>query len=497
MIKPDIPSEINVIDFSERKRFIDSGYTATIKKINDIRKYVEANIPPENINKKRNEFNSKKPLLIIDNVNINGLNKSQKIYVEKNLLHNVDKISVAEFRKNYFRLVADKKIESAFPRLTYNDSNGLFDMNIDITKEKHFAAKYGGVVSSSSNNEAFLDFTYNNFYTFAFSADLNFYFGRFYNAAQISGQIDFSGKTPFYLRGTTSLNRWDYSKTQTYFINDKSPDYLIQHDDHSLLSIGLPASINGKLEFSSEIAHLRNDYYQTNYFTRNDTTDRNFFNLYSANILFDKNTIKDKRFAVKGSRFLCNLRYVIGKESNQPGSTSQTKLDINKDHSWVQSTISYEDYFKTFGKLTMGIYSELHLSTQDNFANYTSSMLNAPVFEPIPESKTFFNPRFIAYNYAAVGLKAIYVINKSFNFRLECYGFQPYKEILMNEDFTAKAGEPFKNHYFMGLAALVLKTPLGPLSLSLNYFDKIDFKDKNVSFVLSFGYVIFNQRALE
>jgi NTE family protein len=41
------------------------------------------------------------------------------------------------------------------------------------------------------------------------------------------------------------------------------------------------------------------------------------------------------------------------------------------------------------------------------------------------------------------------------------------------------------------MAALVYQTGVGPLSLSLNYYEKEDTK---LYFLLSFGYVIFNKR---
>jgi NTE family protein len=77
------------------------------------------------------------------------------------------------------------------------------------------------------------------------------------------------------------------------------------------------------------------------------------------------------------------------------------------------------------------------------------------------------------------------------NLRLEAYGFVPVNETLP-ENFGNQAQTSFiENYYLQGLAALVYQTGVGPLSLSLNYYEK---KDTQTYFLLSFGYVIFNKR---
>ena len=495
MIEPDIPRIYNILDFSKRKQFIDSGYTATIQKIKLIKQYINFSVPKDVIEKKRQAFNSKKPPLVIDNVIINGLNKYQKIFIKKILFHKSEIIPLNEFKKNYFKLVADDKIENIFPELKYNITTGYYDMHLDIKKSKRMVAQFGGLISSGNYNEAFIGLKYNNFSNNAFSANANAYFGRYYNSAFVSGRIDFPQKLPFYVRGSFSYSQWNYFITNSYFISDKTPDYLIQYDSHSDLNIGIPAGNHGKLELGSSIGHIRSDYYQINDFTRTDTTDRNFLDLYSANLLYDLNILKNKQYANSGIRLFTELRYVSGHETNNPGSTSLDKNIETKYHSWLQYKLTYENYFKTFRRLKLGLYTELHLSNQNNFSNYTSSMLSAPAFEPLPDSKSHFNTLFRAYNFGGFGLKTIFLINKTLDFRLEGYGFQPYREIVSNPDLTAGAGKPFAKRYFMGMAAFVYQTPIGPASLSVNYYDKADITEYKFFLVFNFGYVIYNKRA--
>ncbi len=506
IIEPNVPHNYNITDFNERKNYIDSGYVSTIRSINYIKGFVSEKVSKQDIDKKRKVFNDKKPSLIIDKLYVDGVNKYQKLYVLKNLLHKTDKVPLKEFKKNYYKLIADDKIEHISPILQYNKNSGYYDMYLNVTKQKRFAAQFGGIVSSSPVNEAFIGFQYNSLSTNAFSANVNSYFGRFYNSFKILGRIDFSTKLPFYLKASTTYNHWDYFQMQKSFLSDKTPSYLIQKETHSDLNLGIPARNKGKFEIGTTYAHLRKDYYQKNYFTRADTTDQNFFNLLSAEILYDRNTLKNKQFSNQGTRLIMELRYVSGKETNYPGSTSLDKAINKNSHNWLQYKLSYENYFKTFGKLKLGLYTELRLSNQDNFTNYTSSLLAAPAFQPTPNSKAEFNPHFRAYNFLGIGLKNIYMITRFLDFRIEGFIFIPYQEIIQNSSNipnkypmppTVSLGKPFEKRYFMGMSALVFQTPVGPISLGLNYYDKANLYENRFSVLFSFGYIIFNNRALE
>ena len=85
-------------------------------------------------------------------------------------------------------------------------------------------------------------------------------------------------------------------------------------------------------------------------------------------------------------------------------------------------------------------------------------------------------------------------IYKKIEYRLEGYIFQPYQAILeAPQTQTAYYGKIFSDRVYMASTAIVYNSPLGPVSLGVNYYDK--FPD---SFTLNFnfGYIIFNRRAM-
>ena len=58
--------------------------------------------------------------------------------------------------------MADDKISNIFSKLKFNTNSGYM-IYILIFKEKRFEAQYGGILSSSTDNEAFIALQYNNF----------------------------------------------------------------------------------------------------------------------------------------------------------------------------------------------------------------------------------------------------------------------------------------------------------------------------------------------
>ena len=78
--------------------------------------------------------------------------------------------------------------------------------------------------------------------------------------------------------------------------------------------------------------------------------------------------------------------------------------------------------------------------------------------------------------------------------RLEGYLFQPYQEILSDENMEPYYGKEFAYRSVIASSSVVWHTPIGPLSLSLNYYDR---SNDNLSVFFNFGYVIFNKSISE
>ena len=486
--------DVNVIDFRHTKAFIDSGYVATKRLIPEIRKFVYDTISKQEVDRKREEFLACQPPLIVDRIHISGLDENQTRYVNRLLRLGEDQVPLEKIKVEYFKLIADDKINHIFPQLKFNDTTGFFDMHLEVKRENDIMVEFGGNVSSASINSAYIGARYNFLGLHALTASLNSYIGRFYSSAQIGGRLDLSTVLPVYIEPVLTFSQWDYFKASTYFFEDKTPSFLQQNEIKWSLNVGIPTRNRSKLVGGFTSFRLKDEYYQTNFFTRADTADQTTFNGFSPFLLYEMSTLNNKQYSFRGSLFHASARLVTGEEVHTPGSTSLRRNTMDKTHTWWQLKMKYEHFFEIVKPYRIGIFSEAVLSTQDMFSNYTSTALTAPAFHPIPISKTEFSPQFRAHNYLALGLRNIFIIRRNLDFRLEAYAFSPYRAILQDDNFLAYYGPAFSTLNLAGSAGLVFHSPVGPLSLSVNYFEK---NENPVSVLLNLGYIIFNSRSLD
>jgi NTE family protein len=491
LIEPELP-RINIFDYSMTRDIIDSGYNATLRKISLIREFVRDSIPASQMASRRSAFNNNKIPLVFNRINIQGVNRNQASYIKKSLPLETRSLKNADLRTEYHKLLADDKISTIIPRALLPDTSRNYCLCMNVTRDKDFLVSLGGNVSSNPGNSGFIELRYNYLGKTAASFSANTYVGRFYNSLKLSTRLDIPGINPFYLDVSGSLNQWDYFETSTYFFEDKQPSYLIENENNILVGLGFPAMQHGKIELGYAAAMQKYDYYQTNYFTREDTADRTYFDMNALSLIIEFSTLNRIQYPTKGILVRTKVALTDGMEENIPGSTSTMKDKFSTYHQWFSFDFLYDYYADAVGFYTAGFLTELYISSQSLFNNYSSSLIASPAFQPVPESKTLFLPQYRTYNYAALGLKNLFHISKNIHFRLEGYVFQPFQEITENNDYSAGFGDAFENRYFLASGAAVYNSPLGPVSLSLNYYEG---NDDPWSLVFNFGYVVFNRKA--
>jgi NTE family protein len=493
LIATDVPS-INIIDFSQSRAIIDSGYHATTAVVGRIQELLKGRSATD-VSERRYEFNQEKPPVIIDSIRIRGLNKSQSYYVRKLLQKRSEYVNLESLKSEYFKLLADNKIKEVFPTLIFNPDRGFYTLDLNIQRAEHFMTEFGGNISSSAANAGYVGLEYRILYKIGVNIAANGYFGRFYSSANMEIRIDFPSSFPFYVSADYTYNHKDYFKNSTYFFEDKTPTFLIQNENHFGLNIGIPSTNRGRAFAGIYSGYTLDEYYQDNNFTRSDTADRTRFNFSTVNMTFELNSQNYKQLATAGTFLHLSLRYIQGEETTTPGTTSQQEsIVVDQPHDWFQFRFVYDNYFKTIKWLKIGFYGELQLSNMPVFSNYTAAILRAPAFSPIPEMKTLFLPKYRAPNYAAAGLKLLFNPYKQFFIRTEGYLFQPYEEIVPGENQEALYRQPFTDRSFVGSAGVEYHSPIGPISLAFTYYDRAE---DNLSILFNIGYILFNRSAFE
>lgn len=488
-------TEVPLFNFSDLQSTIDSGYVAAMRQMDFIKQNIQVRVDSTELYKKRNTFKNKQPNVIFENINIEGLNKKQSEYARKVLRHKNKQISLEDIKEGYFRLASDSKIKTIYPKAKFNPQTGLFDLFLKIKKQRDLITYFGGNFSNRPISEGYVGLQYNYLGKSAASIMANGYFGKLYSSVQIKTRLDFPFKIPIYIEPSVTWNKWDYYKSSNTFLEDIKPAYLIQYEESGDLNLGFPTGKKGRIVAGAGVTRITDRYYQIPHFSQQDTADRTDFSAVTSQLYYEINSLNRKQYANQGSYVNLKVRYINGLEENIPGSTSfDTVRLFKKQHEWIQLKFSAEKYFNRRGSFKIGLLGEAAYSTQTLFNNYTSSILSAPAFQPTPDSKTVFLPNYRAFKYVAGGIKFIVNIRKNIELRAEGYIFQPYETLIKNSEYKTDYSQPFAFQHFIGTGALVWNTPVGPMSLSLNYYDQ----EKNpFSILFHFGYIMFNKRPID
>jgi len=491
LIQSNLGSE-TIFHFEKIQQYIDSGYVSAMREMPLLKKRIKQRKSLYEKSMERAHFISKVPSTTISDIQIFGLNKKQETYFQKSIRFKKGGMSTERFEKQYNRLLANENIRNAYPSMKYNDSTDKFNMRLDIVKEDPFNIKFGGYISSSGVNEAFLYFGYHQLGTSAKHFSVNAYFGTFYNSLFGMGKIEFQGKVPVYIMLDALGSQTNYFTNSNYFFDDRSPAYVIEDENYVDLNVGIPVGLSHVLRAGLANINLNYTYYQNNSFSRVDTADQSNYYFLNPYLEFERNSLNRKQFATKGSYFLLAVNYYTGNEHTTPGSTNENKDEIEVDRKFFVLTTRYQQYLNIFKPFVFGVSADFVYSNKPLFSNYLSSLLMASIYQPIDLMKSTFVENYRADSYGAIGAKAIFNIFNNLDVRLEGYYYVPYEKILYSENRAQNVefSAPFSFQYLVGSGQLVYNTPIGPISASINYFDQPSGK---FLFLFNIGYLIFNE----
>ena len=502
IVSPDV-IDVGAFEFTHPKEIIDSGYVAAIRDMDSIKALVNRRVSQEDLALKRMRFRKGQKPLEFKQLIIEGLNKRQSKYVENIMWRKRDTLlGINRIKPSYYRVFGDNKIKSIYPRARYNQDDQSYDLLLNIKREQDLIVDFGGNFSSRPINVAFLSLKYNHLGKTGIQISGNSYFGNLYGSIQGKVRIDFPTSLPFFIEPEFTLNRWNYFKSRATFFEENKPSYLVQNEQFGGINIGMPAWNKGTLKGGISVLNINDEYYQTKDFTQTDTADETTFDGMSVFLQYEKSTLNHKLYPNQGRYLSVRTRLIDGEEFNEPGSTSDLNRNYRKLHNWFQLKVTYDNYYQQRGRFRLGIMLEGVFSTQELFNNYTATVLRAPAFIPTPESKTLFLETFRAFQYVAGGHKFIIHIANNLDLRLEGYIFQPYREILKDEEESVVlADKTFNRRFTIATANAVYTSPVGPVSLGLNYYHNTPEvsleNDTPLTFLFHFGYIIFNNRATD
>ncbi len=504
--KNGIYIEPNLADYSSTNFYavdelIKKGYEATMAEMDKIKESISRRVSPQELLKKRSNFNIQKSELIFSNIIVKGVNSQQKKYVERLFKSDQKTFNLSDIKRGYYKLVADEVFETVYPKISYDAGSDSYDFEIVAQQRKSLKIDFGGNISTRPISNVFLGIQFNYLNRKAYTFASNFFSGRFYESAQISGRIDYPTKLPLFLAAELTYNHWNFYNTSKIFVENPSPTYIDQADRKIDLKLGMPLNKNARIVLNAAFINNSDNYSPTNTFVVGDLLDRTVFNGFRTGLTLEKNSLNRKQYPTAGQNILLSVNYTTGREnyrpgnilSNQLGSSAAPMLSRNY-RSWVHAKFSYEYYFLHTNRYSLGYLVEGVVSNQPLFNNFYASLLAAPAFYPLQDSRSTFLENFRAFNYAAGGIKNIINLKRKFDLRIEGYVFLPYQEFKKIGLQQVGFEETLRKWRYAGTAGLVYQSPLGPISLSYNLYDQ---SKRRHGVLLHIGYLIYNKRSLE
>ncbi|RZK43259.1 MAG: patatin [Pedobacter sp.] len=496
-IQPEL-SNFSTTNFMPVEELIKKGYEATIADMERIKKSTPRRVTPFELSEKRRNFNARKPSLIFSAVNVSGVNSQQKKYIERLFKSDADTFNLNDVKQGYYKLVADETFETVYPKISYNLVTDSYNFEILAKPRKSFKIDFGGNISSRPISNVYLGLQYNYLNKRAYTFGTSFYSGRFYESAQLSGRVDYPSGLPLFLAAEFTYNNWNYYNTSEIFIENPSPTYIDQSDRKIDLKMGFPLNKNARVSLLSSFINNGDNYSPTNTFAVGDILDRTVFNGYKASLLFEKNSLNRKQYPTTGQNFLFSVNYVTGKEHYTPGNSYRLMLSqpqiLREFRSWAYLKLSDEYYFLHKKNYSLGYLVEAVASTQPLFSNYYASLLSAPAFYPLQDSRSLFLHNFRASSYVAGGLKNIFNLKRNLDLRVEGYAFLPHRAFQQEGLKNISHAKAFSTWHYAGTAGFVYHSPVGPVSLSYNLYDD---PVKRNGVLLHLGYLIYNKRSIE
>lgn len=495
LIEADPNNEIGTFDWDAVSKAIEAGYQYTLANMDSIKAMVGDRISSkEEIQQNRLKFRKQFRPLVFKKAEFDGVNEAQKKYLNRLFFKKADSLTIEEVEKRFYQIALDEKIDFVFPSAYYDNEIGGYVLHLNVVKQKNFKAEFGGVFSSRPFNTAYMGLEYQYLGSFALKSRLNTYFGKFYGSIGASARFDFHNPGLFMVEPYFIKNRWDYFRSFATFFEDVRPSFLVHNEQMAGVRLGFPTGRKSRLFLNGYYADIDLRYYQTEQFTNTDTTDITSFYPWVGGVKYERSTLNRKQYSNRGTYLSFGAKLFNGREVTLPGSTSPDRDTVFNQHQWLNFRVAYQNFFYHKKKLTIGFNLEGTHTTRAFFDNYSASILAAPTYAPIPEAQTRFMNQFRTFQFVAGGMQFIYNATRNVEFRAEGYVFQPVRQLLTDSLNKAHLSDDyFAYRSFIGSVNGVYHSPLGPVSLAMNYYYK---EEEPLSFLIKFGYILFNRKAL-
>ncbi len=468
-IKVDL-HQFALLDFPEARKISQIGYDKTMSMIDSIKARVTSRISPQARMTARGAFKSHTPYLTFDSVYVSGATAHQNEYISYLFkpANHTDTFGIDHARESFYRAVSPGRLKDLSPCAVYNDSTRRFTLDLKASVKDNLNVSVGGYITSSTNSYLYGSIGYKVMNFSSLGASLGVWIGQSYLGARLDGSVNLRTAIPSAVSLTAVASRQRFYESDRMFYQTNVPTFVIDNEYYGRLSFDVAVGRRGKLSTGVGLGHIYDSFYRTveaqTFLVGRDNTR---YNLGQALVRYTSSTLDNNQFPTKGHAYNWCGMGVLGSYHFTPADTYMATDEQNVR--WLQLELRSRNYFDLHKHFSLGVETDVMLSTRKLASTYNASIVNAPAYIPTNASNNVFNPALRANSFVAAGIIPIYKYSSALTARLMVDCFMPLRRIEVGDNLSAKHGKWFSNPEFFSELDISYSFPFATLSGYVNY----------------------------
>ena len=491
--------DYSLLEFDKIDELVQKGYDTAMKYMDRIKERVQRRRPKEEVDSMRIAFRQRCLDLRFDSVAIKGdLTTEQKRYITATITDKKDTFSFDQAKRGYYRVLSTNAIQSFYPTAKLN-ADSLFTLNLQTTPKNVLSISVGGNISSSSLMQGYAGISHIHFSRHPWNAAVNLDIGQFFTGAGLYFRQHIGIRPLFLYEIMLNVHNFDYfGSSQGLLFSRSLASNIRENETYLTVNMGTPISYNSSVlaEFGFTVGSNQYVYFPADNYTQYDREDRTRLSYATARLKMAQTTLDYNMYPSSGRRRLLEFRYIFSHEGHTEGTMFADGTTVSQPFKHtLLARLNFEDYYDLGRWFSLGYNIDLTVSTALNLCDYTSTMTAMPAFQPTVHSKTLMLGAYRAPIYVGAMLTPVIKFTKTLFLHLSGGYFQPYRALEETAGGRYQYSDIFPRGSFIGHAALVWQSPIGPLSLSCAYYEGAERTKWYPSF--NIGFLIFREHGLK